>query len=98
MDSGDAAFWSLRTDLCARSARGLLTRMVRWGPGLDTSIAGQVAQDHFEEVLILSGIDARSRSPANVQRRVVCLPATGHGSRPVDHGRVLRQARVQYAG
>jgi hypothetical protein len=35
--------------------RGLLTRMVRWDPGLDTSSAGQVTHEHFEEVLILSG-------------------------------------------
>ena len=34
---------------------GLLTRMVRWEPGVDTSSAGAVAHDYFEEVLILSG-------------------------------------------
>jgi hypothetical protein len=34
---------------------GLLTRMVRWAPGVDTSSAGAVAHDYFEEVLILSG-------------------------------------------
>lgn len=34
---------------------GLLTRMVRWAPGLDTSSAGAVAHNYFEEVLILSG-------------------------------------------
>jgi hypothetical protein len=34
---------------------GLVTRMVRWEPGLDTSSAGPVVHDHFEEVLILSG-------------------------------------------
>ena len=35
--------------------RGLLTRVVRWERGLDTSSAGPVAHDYFEEVLILSG-------------------------------------------
>jgi hypothetical protein len=35
--------------------RGLLTRLVRWDPGLDTSSAGPVAHEHFEEVLIISG-------------------------------------------
>jgi hypothetical protein len=35
--------------------RGLVTRIVRWDPGLDTSSAGSVAHDYFEEVLILSG-------------------------------------------
>lgn len=40
----------------ARDAEtGLLTRMVRWDAGLDTSGAGPVAHEHFEEVLILSG-------------------------------------------
>jgi hypothetical protein len=34
---------------------GLLTRMVRWDPGLDTSSVGQVAHEYVEEVLILSG-------------------------------------------
>jgi hypothetical protein len=36
-------------------ASGLLTRMVRWAPGLDTSSAGPAAHDYFEEVIILSG-------------------------------------------
>lgn len=36
-------------------SRRLLTRMIRWEPGLDTSSAGPVAHDYFEEVLILSG-------------------------------------------
>ncbi len=35
--------------------RGLLTRVVRWDPGLDTSSAGPVAHPYFEEVLVLSG-------------------------------------------
>ena len=34
---------------------GLLTRMVRWAPGLDTSSARAVAHNYFEEGLILSG-------------------------------------------
>ena len=34
---------------------GLVTRMVRWDPGVDTSRTGPVAHDYFEEVLILSG-------------------------------------------
>jgi hypothetical protein len=36
-------------------ATGLLTRLVRWDPGLDTSAAGPVAHEYFEEVLVLSG-------------------------------------------
>ena len=34
---------------------GLLTRLVRWDPGLSTSAAGPVVHDYFEEVLLLSG-------------------------------------------
>jgi hypothetical protein len=34
---------------------GLLTRMLRWDPGVDTSPSGPVVHDYFEEVLILSG-------------------------------------------
>jgi hypothetical protein len=34
---------------------GLVTRMVTWAPGLDTSPVGAVEHDYFEEVLILSG-------------------------------------------
>ena len=34
---------------------GYLTRIVRWAPGVDTSPAGAVVHDYFEEVLLLSG-------------------------------------------
>jgi hypothetical protein len=36
-------------------ASGLLTRLVRWDPGLTTSSAGPVAHEYFEEVLVLEG-------------------------------------------
>ena len=36
-------------------ATGLLTRLVRWDPGLSTAGAGPVAHEYFEEVLIISG-------------------------------------------
>jgi hypothetical protein len=41
--------------LAQDASGGLLTRMVKWAPGVDTSPAGAVAHDYFEEVLILSG-------------------------------------------
>jgi hypothetical protein len=41
--------------LAEDAATGLLTRLVRWDPGLSTSAAGPVAHDYFEEVLVLSG-------------------------------------------
>jgi hypothetical protein len=34
---------------------GLLTRLVRWDPGINTSATGPVAHDYFEEVLVVSG-------------------------------------------
>ena len=36
-------------------ATGMLTRILRWAPGLDTSASGPVAHEHVEEVLILEG-------------------------------------------
>lgn len=41
--------------LAQDAATGLLTRLVRWDPGLSTSDAGPVAHEYFEEVLVLSG-------------------------------------------
>jgi hypothetical protein len=41
--------------LAADQERGLLTRMLRWDPGLDTSATGPVTHEYVEEVLILSG-------------------------------------------
>jgi hypothetical protein len=41
--------------LAEDAATGLLTRLVRWDPGLSTSAGGPVAHEYFEEVLVLSG-------------------------------------------
>jgi hypothetical protein len=41
--------------LAEDAATGLLTRLVRWDPGVSTSAAGPVAHEYFEEVLVLSG-------------------------------------------
>ena len=34
---------------------GMLTRMLRWEPGVDTSHTGRAVHDYVEEVLILAG-------------------------------------------
>jgi hypothetical protein len=34
---------------------GMLTRMLRWEPGVDTSHTGRVVHDYIEEVLVLAG-------------------------------------------
>jgi hypothetical protein len=40
----------------ARDERsGMLTRILRWDPGLDTSPVGPVVHDYFEEVFVLTG-------------------------------------------
>ena len=36
-------------------ATGLLTRLVRWDPGVSTSATGPVTHDYFEEVFVVSG-------------------------------------------
>jgi ChrR Cupin-like domain len=41
--------------LASDPSSGLLTRMVRWDPGLDTSSLGSIAHDYVEEVLIVAG-------------------------------------------
>jgi hypothetical protein len=41
--------------LAQDSLTGMLTRIVRWAPGVDTSSAGAVTHDYYEEVLLLSG-------------------------------------------
>jgi hypothetical protein len=41
--------------LAEDATTGLLTRLVRWDPGVSTSAAGPVAHEYFEEVLVLAG-------------------------------------------
>ena len=41
--------------LSADPGTGLLTRLLRWDPGVDTSGAGPAVHDYVEEVLVLSG-------------------------------------------
>ena len=41
--------------LARDEATGMLTRILRWAPGVDTSADGPVTHEHVEEVLILAG-------------------------------------------
>jgi ChrR Cupin-like domain len=41
--------------LAEDAASGRLTRLVRWDPGVSTSVGGPAAHEYFEEVLILAG-------------------------------------------
>jgi hypothetical protein len=77
---------------------GLLTRLVRWDPGLDTSGDGPVTHQHFEEVLILSGSMRdlglqRSFSAGSYASRP---PGMVHGPWTTADGCVMLE--IQYAG
>jgi hypothetical protein len=79
-------------------SHGLLTRMVRWEPGLDTSSAGPVAHDYFEEVLILSGSlhDLGLRQTFSVGSYACRPPGMVHGPWTSADGCVMLE--IQYAG
>jgi hypothetical protein len=88
-------------------ATGLLTRMVRWAPGVDTSSAGAVAHDYFEEVLILSGsIHDVTLGQTFAAGCYACRPpGMVHGPWTTAEGCVMLEARyaadelaVQFAG
>ena len=79
-------------------SRGLLTRMVRWEPGLYTSGAGPVAYDYFEEVLILSGSmhDLGLRQTFSAGAYACRPPGMMHGPWTTTEGCTMLE--IQYAG
>ena len=79
-------------------SRGLLTRMIRWEPGLDTSSAGPVAHDYFEEVLILSGSmhDLGLQQTFSAGSYACRPPGMVHGPWTTRDGCVMLE--IQYAG
>jgi hypothetical protein len=79
-------------------ARGLLTRVVRWDPGLDTSSAGPVAHDYFEEVLILSGSihDLRLKQTFSTGFYACRPPGMVHGPWTTTDGCIMLE--IQYLG
>jgi ChrR Cupin-like domain len=77
---------------------GLLTRMVRWEPGLDTSDAGPVVHEYFEEVLILSGSmrDLRLEKTFGAGSYACRPPGMTHGPWRTPDGCIMLE--IQYAG
>jgi hypothetical protein len=77
---------------------GLLTRMVRWDPGLDTSSAGPVAHEYFEEVLIISGSmhDLGLQQTFGAGSYACRPPGMIHGPWTTSQGCVMLE--IQYAG
>jgi ChrR Cupin-like domain len=78
--------------------RGLLTRMVRWDPGLDTSSSGPVTHDYVEEVLILSGSmhDLGLQQTFGAGSYACRPPGMVHGPWTTVEGCVMLE--IQYAG
>lgn len=78
--------------------RGLLTRMVCWDPGVDTSSAGQAVHEHFEEVLILSGsmYDLGLQQTFSAGSYACRPPRMVHGPWTTADGCVMLE--IQYAG
>ena len=76
---------------------GLVTRIVRWDPGLDTSSAGQVAHEYVEEVLILSGSmhDLRLQQTFSAGWFACRPPGMVHGPWTTDEGCIMLE--IQYA-
>jgi hypothetical protein len=72
--------------------------MVRWEPGLDTSSAGPVAHDYFEEVLILSGSmhDLGLQQTFSAGSYACRPPGMVHGPWTTAGGCVMLE--IQYAG
>jgi hypothetical protein len=79
-------------------ARGLLTRMVRWEPGLDTSSAGPIAHDYVEEVLIMSGSmrDLRLQQTFSAGSYACRPPGMVHGPWTTAEGCTMLE--IQYPG
>ncbi len=79
-------------------ACGLLTRLVRWDAGVDTSSDGPVTHEHIEEVLILSGSmhDLRLGQTFAAGSYACRPPGMVHGPWTTAEGCVMLE--IQYAG
>lgn len=79
---------------------GLLTRIVTWAPGIDTSPAGAVEHDYFEEVFILSGsIHDVSLDQTFAAGSYACRPpGTVHGPWTTSEGCVMFETRYAAGG
>lgn len=77
---------------------GLLTRLVRWDPGLSTAPAGPVAHEYFEEVLVVSGSlhDLRLDQTFGAGYYASRPPGMIHGPWETTEGCVMLETR--YAG
>jgi ChrR Cupin-like domain len=81
--------------LARDEASGMLTRMLRWEPGVDTSPAGPVAHDHVEEVLIVAGSmrDLTLRETFSAGYYACRPPGMVHGPWATDEGCEMLEVR-----
>jgi hypothetical protein len=84
--------------LAEDAATGLLTRLVRWDPGLNTSAAGPVAHEYFEEVLVLSGSmhDLRLDQTFSAGYYACRPPGMLHGPWESAEGCVMLETRYEH--
>jgi len=83
--------------LAEDQATGLLTRLVRWDPGVSTSAAGPVAHEYFEEVLLLSGSlhDLRLNQTFGTGYYACRPPGMIHGPRESVEGCIMLATRYK---
>ncbi|GAA4537364.1 cupin domain-containing protein [Pseudonocardia xishanensis] len=80
----------------SRGEGAVLTRVTRWRPGLDTSLAGVIRHDFHEEVYLLEGslIDltlGRTFGPGHYASR---RPGMPHGPYRTDEGCTMLEVRT----
>lgn len=84
--------------LAEDAASGLLTRLVRWDPGVSTSAAGPVAHEYFEEVLVLSGSlrDLRLNQTFGAGYYACRPPGMLHGPWETAEGCIMFEIRYEH--
>jgi hypothetical protein len=81
--------------LAADPASGDLTQLTRFAPGTDTTPAGPVTHDHWEEVLILSGdlTDVRLGQTFTAGMYACRPPGMEHGPWTTEGGVLMLEVR-----
>ena len=85
--------------LALDEATGMLTRILRWAPGLDTSASGPVAHAHVEEVLILEGsmVDLTLGRTFRAGDYACRPPGMAHGPWRTEDGCAMLEVRYEPA-
>jgi hypothetical protein len=75
----------------------MLTRLVRWAPGMDTSDSGVIIHDYAEEVYLLAGelIDLTLRQTFRAGHYASRRPGMRHGPYPTPVGCTMLEIRYR---